>query len=485
MNITDPIRHHARVQPQSTAVILMDGHAISYQALDWAIDVIGRRLLEMGVGPGNTVALRLRDGFQYFVLSLACARFGAAGAPSHLPAQYVDLCIADAGTPLIGEVRTQFVDALWWQLPPVDPAVPPLEIHRDSAATFHIFSSSGTTGVPKFIALSHDAIAERIFRKWLAYRLPDGAATLCFVGAGMYYGYNSSLRVLWTGGQLVLTTRIDTIVPLIEKHRVRALVLAPNSLESIVAPRPAHATPLPSLQVVEVGGSMLPMRLYQAARQKLCKNIISSYGAMEVGAIASAPMERLAGIPGALGFLHPGIEVEAVDANDVPVPPGTDGILRVRTRTSAGAYLGDPALSDRVFRNGWTYLGDTGAVSREGLVTLAGRVGEIINSGGNKVSPQAIEDVLLALPWVREAAAFGMPDGLGVTRVWAAIVPNGDVDSEMTHAHCRQQLQDRAPAWIMQIAALPRNANGKVVREELKRIAILAQQKQATTTVLQ
>jgi acyl-coenzyme A synthetase/AMP-(fatty) acid ligase len=194
-------------------------------------------------------------------------------------------------------------------------------------------------------------------------------------------------------------------------------------------------------------------------------------------------MDMLVATPGALGVIHPGVEIEAVDANDQPVPAGTDGILRVRTQTSVGAYLGDPAFSARVFRDGWVYLGDTGAVSPNGTVSLAGRVGEVINSGGTKVSPQAIEDVLLALPWVKEAAAFGMPDGLGVTRVWAAIVPNGAVDAEAMHAHCKAQLQERAPAWIMQVDALPRNANGKVVREDLKRIAIAAQQRQSTTTL--
>jgi acyl-CoA synthetase (AMP-forming)/AMP-acid ligase II len=170
--------------------------------------------------------------------------------------------------------------------------------------------------------------------------------------------------------------------------------------------------------------------------------------------------------------VFPGVEVQAVDADDQPLPPGTEGVLRVRSGGCAGAYFDAPAASALVFRDGWVYPGDVGTVAPDGLVTLAGRPSEVINQGGVKVLPQLVEDVLLSVPEIGEAAAFGVPDDMGITRVWAAIVPNGRVDMSAVHALCRERLRMRAPTSILQMEALPRNEAGKVLRDVLRKRAM-------------
>jgi acyl-coenzyme A synthetase/AMP-(fatty) acid ligase len=250
--------------------------------------------------------------------------------------------------------------------------------------------------------------------------------------------------------------------------------MPPMTLERIAASVPAGGGPLPSLESIEVSGSHLPIPLYELARQRVCPNIISSYGGTESGHVASAPMSVLRDHPGAVGYVHPGIEVQAVDADDTPLPPGREGILRVRTGNGASAYIGDPVASARVFKDGWLYPGDVGAVSSDGLLTVAGRAGELINSGGNKVSPRVIEDVLLSFAGVREAAAFGVPDSLGLTRIWAAMVVDRPVDGAALHAFCVARLGNVAPKHVMKMDTLPRNESGKILRTELARIAAAA-----------
>jgi long-chain acyl-CoA synthetase len=88
-------------------------------------------------------------------------------------------------------------------------------------------------------------------------------------------------------------------------------------------------------------------------------------------------------------------------------------------------------------------------------------------AGGNKVSPQVIEDVLLSLPQVTEAAAFGVPDRMGVVQIWAAIVAATPVDMAVLQAARRAKLADKAPKFALQVKGLPRNANGKILRTEL------------------
>jgi len=143
----------------------------------------------------------------------------------------------------------------------------------------------------------------------------------------------------------------------------------------------------------------------------------------------------------------------------------------VRSPRIAGAYVGDPAGSARTFRDGWVYTGDRGSLDADGLLRIAGRADEVINRGGVKIHPGAVEDALVALGGVREAAAFGVTDDSGTVSLCAAIVPEVPLDADDFHARCRQWLGALAPVFIMHVPSLPRNVNGKVLRQELARMA--------------
>jgi acyl-coenzyme A synthetase/AMP-(fatty) acid ligase len=472
MNITDPLRRLAQVSPNAVAIVRQDDVSITYRELDRTIDFLARRVLDGGLFPGNAAAVAVSRPYKFLVLTLALARLGVACVPDLMPGEKVDFLFTEDPAAADRGKRAVVLDRTWWDVPSSSVNVQPVPSFQEGAAVFRIFPSSGTTGTPKFVAVSHAMIADRIFAKWLAVRLPDDARQICFVGAGTHYGFGALLRVLWVGGMLVMPTKLEQIVPFIQRYRVNALVIAPISLQGVVASLPPGFGPIPSLEAIEVAGSPLSNRLYDLARQRLCANIISVYGAVEAGAIASAPKPALYDRPGAVGYVLPGVEVQAVDDNDVPVPAGTEGVLRVRSGTCAKAYVGDAAVSANVFKGGWFYPGDVGAVSRDGLLTLGDRASDVINNGGNKVSPQVIEDVLLAMESIRDAAAFGVPDAMGVTQIWAAIVANGTVDQAALPALLRERLKEKAPTSFMQLRELPRNAAGKILRDELKKMAV-------------
>jgi acyl-coenzyme A synthetase/AMP-(fatty) acid ligase len=282
------------------------------------------------------------------------------------------------------------------------------------------------------------------------------------------------LRTFWTGGTLVLTNPTQAVAT-IERHRVNSMVIAPISLQKIVAARPDGAGRLPSLKVIEVGGSVLPTRLYELTRQRLGDDIVSYYGAMETGGVASAPISALPGDGRAVGYVHAGVEVQAVDAEHRPLPPGAEGTLRIRSDNVIPGYLDDSGATAQAFRDGWFYSGDVGAVSPDGIMTVTGRGSEFINAGGNKVSPHVIEEVLLSLPHVTDAAAFGVPDGMGVEQIWAAIVASERIETTTLKALCHARLAEKSPKFILQMKGLPRNANGKVMREQLIKFAMTQQ----------
>jgi acyl-coenzyme A synthetase/AMP-(fatty) acid ligase len=435
---------------------------VSYAALDRLVDAAAARLVAAGFAAGQTVALAIAgpDEFRGLVAALALARIGVASADPALPAANLDGWIVEPGRPAPPNLRgIPIGDLLAAPAAPVPP-------HPGGAAVCRIFGSSGTTGTPKFAALSHALVVRRVMSVALSMGSAP-AVRICGVGFGITWGFHTVLRTLWAGGTLVLTDPAQALAA-IRRHAVTSLVIAPASLRTLVESLPATAAPLPSLREIEVGGSALPPRLYDLVRQRLCPTVIGYVGATEVGGVASAP---LAEVPGAAGILHAGVTVEAVDEADRPLPAGTEGILRIRSALLAPGYLDGGAASEAVFRDGWFYSGDLGSVSADGRLTLRGRVSEVINAGGVKVSPQVIEDVLLAIPDVAEAAAFGVPDRLGVVQIWAAIVAPRPIPQATLQAACRVGLAGRAPRMIVQIKALPRNANGKVMREALVQAA--------------
>jgi acyl-coenzyme A synthetase/AMP-(fatty) acid ligase len=480
MNITDPIRRLALLNPGTLAVIGADHTGVSYRDFDRMIDAMAAHLAGFGVVGGQTVGLAMAgpNEMAALVVALALARLGVATADIALPAERMDFCITEGGRAAKPGVRSMAIERLWASLPPfgASPGAEPslMQVRPGGSAIFRIFGSSGTTGVPKFSAISHDLMTNRVMDNWRAVILPR-AVHICAVGMGITWGLTQVLRTFWSGGTLVLTNPAQAVLA-IQRHRVDSMAIAPISLQQIVGALPDDAKPLPSLVSIEVSGSALPARLRIVAEQKLCARLVSHYGATEAGGIASGPFSALGGDPRVVGLLHPGVEVQAVDADDQPLPPNTEGILRIRGANCIASHLGDEAgSSDSAFRDGWFYCGDIGSVSSEGLLTVAGRAGDFINSGGIKVSPQVIEDVLLSLPQVTDAAAFAVPDSMGVMRIWAAIVADTPIETAELKTICHARLAEKSPKFILQVKGLPRNANGKLMRDELVKFALTQQ----------
>ena len=477
MNITEPLRQRAHLHPDKIAVIRLGGVGVGYGDLDRTVDAIAQRMLDLGLRPGTTVMIAFSPPYMFLVLALAAARIGVAGAaPTHPPAACA-ACLAPDGMAAIASVRMIPVDPGWFRAPAPASAVPPVPLHQDDATICAYFDSSGTTGVPKIIGISHALMTRRIAAKERFAPLPGEPRQIFAVGPGAAYGFRDTLRVLGQGGLVVFIATLDDILASIPRHEINYLVVAPALVQRLVAARAADAGPFPSLAIVEVGGSHLPRAVWQGARERLCPNILSTYGATETGSVAAALMEDLADHPGAVGRLYANVEMEAVDADDQPLPAGTEGILRVRSELCADRYFDDPVATAEAFRDGWFYPGDIGSVSADGRLDITGRTAQVINNGGDKISPHVIEEVLRAQPGIIDAAAFGVPDADGMIKIWAAVVtqPHADISAVMTASHA--QLWGRAPKFIFSVAALPRNANGKVVREDLVKNALAQQQK--------
>jgi acyl-CoA synthetase (AMP-forming)/AMP-acid ligase II len=216
--------------------------------------------------------------------------------------------------------------------------------------------------------------------------------------------------------------------------------------------------------LVVISGS-LTADLHERARTRLTSKIFVIYGSTEAGlASTSSPWSAESLIPA--NIVRPTGELQIVDEHDRVVPAGVTGQIRVRNEEMVSGYLGDEALTREHFKDGWFYPGDVGSLSSDGLLQLVGRASEVIDFGGLRIAPMAIEEVLLACEGVHDAAAFTVEvDGIHWPQ--AAVVCDADCDLEAVKQRMRRE-RPQLPVSITVVDAIPRSDRGKIQRDKLR-----------------
>jgi acyl-CoA synthetase (AMP-forming)/AMP-acid ligase II len=471
LNITEPLRRLARIAPDTVAIIRPDGCTVSYLALERWIDRVVHQARRFGLRPNDIVGLAMTPPYQLegLVLTLAMARMGVATVRASLPRERLRLRLfeSDNGPPLSS--GDPAFDRAWQAESPPDEHAPLAAMHADGAAICQILSSSGTTGFPKEIPISHDLLTRRVYGWWLG----NGGGTavrLLEMNLNGSLGLVQILRTLWLGGTVVLPNRKDPAGTIV-RHAVTTIFVPPFAMTGLLDALPPGAGRFPTLRTIESGGSFLPLDLAARAAARLCPTVVSNFGATEAGIVASAPVAALGAHPGAVGYVFPGVTVEATADDGTPLPPGTEGLLRMRGDMVASAYLWDDAASRTAFRDGWYYSGDLGTVGPDSMLYLSGRVADVIDVGGQKISPRAIEFGLLALPGIADAAAFGVPDAAGIEQVWAAVLSDSPLDRAALAGFGSSLPAWQAPRAILRLHDLPRSPAGKIHRGKLVALA--------------
>lgn len=329
-----------------------------------------------------------------------------------------------------------------------------------------IMWTSGTTGRPKPIRHTHAAYLEMLDRVLAPLR---GAPTdpsappkrpapnLIPVSMALNAGLYNSLFGLRAGAALVIMDRFEPteFAELVARFGIRSTVLPPAAMAMLTD---SEVTDLSSLRYVR--SITAPLSPLQARRfvAKFPVAVLNSYGQAEIGEVigwtaadAKAHPEKV----GAVGRPHHGVEIRIDD----------DGHLLVRPPNTA------VGLADRLDADGFVDTGDLARIDDDGFVWIEGRAGDLINRGGNKVHPAAVEEVLLLAPGVRDAAVVARPDDrLGDVPV-AFLVGDPVADDELV-ALCREHLVAyKVPAAFHWIDELPRSEVGKVLRRELSAMA--------------
>ncbi|MCF7200879.1 AMP-binding protein [Pseudomonas oligotrophica] len=344
---------------------------------------------------------------------------------------------------------------------------------RADAPAF-ILRSSGTTALPKLIPFSHRNMltAAHKWQQW--FGLDAGNRCLCV--SAPYYSHGLKVTILTpllSGGSVAfpLSPAVVDLHEWFETLQPTWYSAGPALHRAILEAGRTHPHDLARhrLQFASSGGAPLGQDILDDFERVLGCKLLEHYGSSEAAQIAvntPLPGEHRAG---SVGRPWPGT-LSIVDEAGQPVTPGARGEIRVRGATVMSGYLGNEALNAEVLRDGWFHTGDIGSLDEDGFLHLHGRLREVINRGGEKVSLPEVDGALLRHPAVLEAAAFAVPHPRLGQDVAAAVVLRPGATA--TSAELQQFLHGelvyfKVPRRVQVIDELPRGLTGKVLRHRL------------------
>jgi acyl-CoA synthetase (AMP-forming)/AMP-acid ligase II len=336
-----------------------------------------------------------------------------------------------------------------------------------------IVYSSGTTGDPKGIVLTHYVRAMYCTLYGAAWRMsPESvslhAGSLVFNGAFM-----TLLPCFFLGGRYILHRQFDpaAVFSTIEREKVTHMVMVPSQIITLLEHPELSADRLKSLQAVISLGATLHLPHKQRLTELLPGKFYEMYGLAE-GFMTildkSDPVEKL----GSVGCPPPFFEMRIVSEDGSDAPAGSIGEIVGRGPILMTGYYRRPDLTAKAIVDGWLYSGDLGYVDKEGYLYLADRKKDMIKSGGINVYPIDIEQIIVKNPAVAEAAVFGVPHEKWGECPVAAVVPTGrgqlsaDELKEWINGQVAAKFQRVSDVFV--VNSLPRNAAGKTVKRELR-----------------
>jgi acyl-CoA synthetase (AMP-forming)/AMP-acid ligase II len=281
----------------------------------------------------------------------------------------------------------------------------------------------------------------------------------------------SALSTLASGGTLVVPAPFNPLGfwQLMREHRPTWYSAVPTIHRMVLArardERPAGAE---SLRFVRSCSSALSPELMAEIEQRLGAPVLEAYGMTEAcHQIASNPLPPAARQPGSVGA-GTGVELAVLDDHGVRLDAGTPGQVAIKGPNVIDGYAANPQANAESFTGGWFLTGDQGVLDERGYLTLISRIKELINRGGEKISPREVDEVLLRHPAVAEAVAFGSPHPTLGEEVVAAVVLRGEASEQDLLAYCREQLAAfKVPRKLHIVDQIPRTATGKVQRRKV------------------
>jgi oxalate---CoA ligase len=462
---------------------------VSYRDLAEQIERLSARFRGAGLKPGDPVAMVLPNGLEFLVVFLALTRARLVAAPLN-PADKPDevrffiedaqarAVIAEGANIAVKEAVAGLSLPIWQ--PRVDsrgrvelPELPTMPLGSievpdpDDVALFAY--TSGTTGRPKCVPLTHANVIWSSRNIATHYALTSADRSL--VVLPLFHGHGLigvTLSALASGGSVVVPPRFSAseFWKLFRDHHVTWYSAVPTIHQILLERADSDGASHSGLRFIRSCSAPLAPTTLTKLEERFGAPVLEAYGMTEAShQVATNPLPPLPHKPGTVGL---SAEVSIIDENGRHLGANTAGEVVVRGPNVMRGYRNDPEANAAAFIDGWFRTGDIGAIDNDSYLALTGRIKELINRGGEKISPEEVEAVLLEHPAVAEAAVFGVPDLKYGEDVAAAVVLRSAATERELQVFCRAHLADfKVPKVIHLVLAISKNAMGKVQRHAL------------------
>jgi long-chain acyl-CoA synthetase len=512
--MADVPRYHARVRPDSVA--MMDGGRITtYGAWDERCSRVANGLAALGVKTGARIAAIDQNSDRYFDILFGAAKIGAVLVSVNwrlAPPEIVYILNdAKAEVIFIGEKFAGLMKSILPELKSlrqvivIDGAAESWLSYEDWTGqqsardpdfrgsprdTVVQMYTSGTTGNPKGVQLSHESLyAHDRNRSLLTDQIDPqlswndwDASDVSLVTMPAFHisGTGWGIIGLYNGARSIILTQFEPgeVLSVIERERVSKLVLVPAVIQQLLQYPGCKNTDFSSIKYLLYGASPIPLDLLREAVATFKCGLIQLYGMTETtGAVTYLPAEDhdLNGTKRmrSAGRAVTGVRIEIRDAHNKPVPVGGEGEIWIRSDTCMNGYWNLPeATAATMPGDCWVRTGDAGFMDEDGYVYVQDRVKDMIVSGGENIYPAEVESAIYGHPSVAEVAVIAVPDDKWGEAVKAVIVlkPQCEPDQNGILEFARTRIAGyKLPKSIDFVSTLPRNATGKVLKRELRK----------------
>jgi acyl-CoA synthetase (AMP-forming)/AMP-acid ligase II len=504
MPLLDRFLTSVDLHTDSVAVVDESGHH-TYRNLATLAQQVTNYLRERNITPGDRVALLLANSFEYIGVFYGIWASGGITVALNTQAKARDLTnwldhsgcrilFVDEKHPELEELQQHWGGRLhtvpvspkckqshtanslevWNGIVSCETNAPPYRARSDEIAS--IIYTSGTTGSPKGVTLSHgnlEANTGSILR-YLALTSSDSIVNVL----PFYYSYGNSVlhTHLAVGGRLVLENSLlypQQVLSRIRDECVTGFSGVPSTFSLLINRTKLHDFDLSCLRyITQAGGPMPPATTDKLLQAIPGVDLFIMYGQTEASArLSYLPPRDLKRKRGSIGIPIPGVSIELRDSNGLIDTPYATGEICAKGDNVMLGYWRDETKTKKVLCDNWLHTGDLAHFDDEGFLYIDGRSSDMIKSGGNRISPQEIEETICELDGIFEVAVKGIKDDLlgEIIKAYVVLEHEQALSKMDIQRYCKQNLaMYKIPKTIEFIDAIPRTASGKILRHLLK-----------------
>ncbi len=482
-----------------TALICEDDR-VTYADLNALVGEVAGGLRALGVEKGDRVVILLGNSIEFVVVLFAVARLGAVSVPLNIRHQLAENkhVLEDCAAKIVvheghlseripapgGPMSVKHAIAIrreggspLVELLGAPPVLSGESVEEDETAT--ILYTSGTTGRPKGAMLTHLSIAHSVLHYASTMELTAEDRALLAVPMSHVTGLIALVdAMIHCAGTLVVmpTFKASEFIDLAAHHRITYSLIVPAMFNLCLLASNLDGADLSAWRVSGFGGAIMPEATLERIAAKLPNlKLLNCYGSTETTSPATImPPEQTAARMESVGLAVPCGHILVMDADGVEVPYGEPGEIYIGGAMVVPGYFNNPEASEREFKAGYWKSGDLEIMDESGYLRVIDRIKDVINRGGYKIFASEVENVLLEHPAVVEVAVVPKPCPVLGERVHAFVVLRAAVEEGELQRHCATSLSDyKVPEAFHRLeGTLPRNANGKVLKRDMRLILV-------------